>query len=251
MIIKKIQKKEIEDKYTSCIDGSVLNVDCAEISLKSHQFCNLTEVNLSNVKDQKDLENRVKYATILGTVQATYTEFHYLNGAWQDNTEEDALLGVSFTGIADIDYKKFDWDAVSKLALETNEKYAKKLGINIAARIGTCKPSGCLIPSTKIKTNMGDMTLEEIFDFNGYKLNDMQDVNKKFIPVYEKIFVKDENNENKQISKLFVNGMSDTFEIELDDGVKITCTEEHKFLTTNRGWVAAKELQTDDDIFKY
>ena len=73
---------------------------CCEIALRPYQFCNLTECNVSNVKGQEDLNNRVKAAAFLGTLQASYTDFHYLRDIWQDTTEKDALLGVSMTGLA-------------------------------------------------------------------------------------------------------------------------------------------------------
>jgi len=73
---------------------------CCEIALRPYQFCNLTEVNASDVIDQADLEARVKAAAFLGTLQAGYTDFHYLREIWRKNTEKDALLGVSMTGIA-------------------------------------------------------------------------------------------------------------------------------------------------------
>jgi len=115
---------------------------CAEISLKSRQFCNLTEVNLSTVIDQKDLEERIRAAAIIGTLQASYTDFHYISNEWKENAEKDALLGISLTGIADIDYTKFDWESAAKVALDTNTEFAAKIGINKASRLLTIKPSG-------------------------------------------------------------------------------------------------------------
>ena len=73
---------------------------CAEISLKNHQFCNLCEINVSTVSSQKDLEERVEAATIIGTMQACYTDFHYLRQSWKNTTEKEALVGISMTGIA-------------------------------------------------------------------------------------------------------------------------------------------------------
>ena len=73
---------------------------CAEISLRPNQYCNLVEVNVSDVTTQEELNNRVKAATFIGTLQAGYTDFHYLRNVWKDTTEKEALLGVSMTGIA-------------------------------------------------------------------------------------------------------------------------------------------------------
>lgn len=126
---------------------------CAEIALNPHQFCNLTTINQTGIANDKDFFNRVYAASLIGTLQASYTDFSYLRPIWKENTEREALLGVSFTGIADSN------SAVSatmlkegaKLALEVNEKYARKLGINPAARTTTIKPEGtssCVLGSS-------------------------------------------------------------------------------------------------------
>jgi ribonucleoside-diphosphate reductase alpha chain len=123
-------------------DYDIVCNPCGEISLSSNSFCNLTEINVSTIKNQKDLLDRVEAATIIGTLQATYTDFHYLSKEWQENTEKDALLGVSLTGIADIDYTKFNWSEAANYAKLINEECAKNFGINSASRITTVKPSG-------------------------------------------------------------------------------------------------------------
>ena len=115
---------------------------CCEIGLRPFQFCNLCEVNVSDVEDQADLEARVKAATFIGTLQAGYTDFHYLRPVWQRTTEKDALLGVGMTGIGSGKAMKLDVKAATKAAKEENERVAEILGINKAARITTIKPAG-------------------------------------------------------------------------------------------------------------
>jgi len=115
---------------------------CCEIALRPFQFCNLCEVNVSDVKDQQDLEDRVRAATFIGTLQAGYTDFHYLRPIWQRTTEKDALLGVGMTGIGSGVAQKLDVKAATKVAKEENERVAGILGINKAARITTIKPAG-------------------------------------------------------------------------------------------------------------
>lgn len=115
---------------------------CAEISLKANQFCNLTEVNVSDITSQEDLNNRVKAATFIGTLQAGYTNFHYLRPIWQRTTEKDALLGVGLTGIGSGVYKDYDFKESARVAKEENERVSEKIGINRASRITTIKPSG-------------------------------------------------------------------------------------------------------------
>jgi ribonucleoside-diphosphate reductase alpha chain len=115
---------------------------CCEIALRPFQFCNLCEVNVSDVVDQQDLEDRVRAATFIGTLQAGYTDFHYLRPIWQRTTEKDALLGVGMTGIGSGVVQKLDVKAATKVAKEENERVAGILGINKAARITTIKPAG-------------------------------------------------------------------------------------------------------------
>jgi ribonucleoside-triphosphate reductase (thioredoxin) len=115
---------------------------CCEIALRPFQFCNLCEVNVSDVVDQQDLEDRVRAATFIGTLQAGYTDFHYLRPVWQRTTEKDALLGVGMTGIGSGVVQKLDVKAATKVAKEENERVAGILGINKAARVTTIKPAG-------------------------------------------------------------------------------------------------------------
>jgi len=116
---------------------------CCEIALKDKQFCNLTTINFSTVTSQSDLIARAKTASFLGTLQAGFTDFHYLGDEWASNCEEEALLGVSVTGIADgNNYKKYDWKAVAEAVVKRNVETAKLIGINSAARTTCIKPEG-------------------------------------------------------------------------------------------------------------
>ena len=115
---------------------------CCEIALRPFQFCNLTEVNVSNVESQEDLNQRVKAGAFLGTLQAAYTDFHYLRDVWKKTTEKDALAGVGMTGIASGAILNFDLEEAAKHAKNTNEEIAKLIGIKKAARVTTVKPSG-------------------------------------------------------------------------------------------------------------
>lgn len=115
---------------------------CCEISLKSCQFCNLVEVNVSDVTNQEELNHRVKCATTIGTVQASYTDFHYLRDIWKKNSEKDALIGVSMTGIASGTYKNLNLEEAAQVVNEQNEKVAKVIGINKASRTTCVKPAG-------------------------------------------------------------------------------------------------------------
>jgi len=115
---------------------------CCEIALRSYQFCNLCEVNVSNVESQEDLNERVRVGAFIGTLQAAYTDFHYLRDIWQKTTEKDALLGVGMTGIGSGAILKYDLKKAADLAKEVNADVAEKIGVNKAARVTTVKPSG-------------------------------------------------------------------------------------------------------------
>ncbi len=115
---------------------------CCEIGLRPYQFCNLCEINASNITSQEDLEARVKAAALIGTLQAGYTNFHYLRDVWKRTTEKDALIGVGMTGIGSGEVLNYDLDAAAKAVLKENARVAKLIGINKSARTTTVKPSG-------------------------------------------------------------------------------------------------------------
>lgn len=122
---------------------------CSEIILRPYQFCNLTEVVVRATDSIKDLESKVRLATILGTIQSTYTNFPYLRKVWKDNTEAERLLGVSLTGIMDNPMMTSENAGLEKtlerlrnIAVDTNMDWAKYLGIPQSAAITCVKPSG-------------------------------------------------------------------------------------------------------------
>ena len=124
---------------------------CSEIILRPYQFCNLSEVVVRSTDTLSDLKRKVRTATILGTLQATLTNFRYLRKVWQNNTEEEALLGVSLTGIMDHPTLSGRRDKgvlktwlteLKEEAVKTNEEWAGRLGINVSTAITAVKPSG-------------------------------------------------------------------------------------------------------------
>lgn len=151
-----VSKDEFKYIYDMCIDSNAgepgffwtNNADmgtnpCAEIGLNSNQFCNLTTTNLNGIKNKKDFLDRIHASALIGTLQASYTDFPYLDQSWKLTTEREALIGCSFTGIADAkQLRATDLREAAKLVLEVNDKYARKLGINPAARCTTVKPEG-------------------------------------------------------------------------------------------------------------
>lgn len=115
---------------------------CCEIALRPFQFCNLCEVNVSDVTSQEDLNERAAAAAFIGTLQAGYTNFHYLRPVWQRTTEKDALIGVGMTGIGSGVAQQFDLTEAATIVKKTNAETASKIGINESARSTTIKPSG-------------------------------------------------------------------------------------------------------------
>ena len=122
---------------------------CSEISLRPYQFCNLTEVVVRATDTLKDIKNKVEAATILGTIQATYTKFPYLRKIWQRNTEEERLLGVSLTGVMDNPIMTSanknlarDLESLKQHAVYVNSVWSKRLGIEQSTAVTCCKPSG-------------------------------------------------------------------------------------------------------------
>jgi ribonucleoside-triphosphate reductase len=115
---------------------------CCEIALRPFQFCNLCEVNASDLESQEDLNERVKAAAFIGTLQASYTDFHYLRQIWKETTEKDALIGVSMTGIGSGKVLKLNATESAEIVKKENARVAKLLGINKSARCTTVKPAG-------------------------------------------------------------------------------------------------------------
>jgi ribonucleoside-diphosphate reductase alpha chain len=115
---------------------------CCEIALRPFQFCNLCEVNASDIESQEDFDKRVKAASFIGTLQAGYTDFHYLRDIWKRTTEKDALIGVGMTGIGSGVVLGYDMKKAAKAVKEENERVAGLIGINKSARTTTVKPSG-------------------------------------------------------------------------------------------------------------
>jgi len=122
-------------------DPDICGNPCNEISLQNCGMCNLSEIDISTVVDEADLEARLKAATFIGTLQASYTDFWYLRPEWRRRAEDDALIGVSLTGLASLP----DWVDLEKSAQivkDYNQYYASLIGINPAKRLTTVKPSG-------------------------------------------------------------------------------------------------------------
>ena len=139
--VENVYDISVEDNHNFFANGILVH-NCVETALRPYQFCNLTEVNVSDIESQEDLNERVRAAAFIGTLQASYTDFHYLRPIWQRNTEKDALVGVGLTGIGSNVYKGYDFKEASRVVVDENARVAKIIGINPAARATVIKPSG-------------------------------------------------------------------------------------------------------------
>ena len=115
---------------------------CAEISLRPFQFCNLVTINAGDIINQEDFNERAKAAAFIATLQASYTNFHYLRDIWKRTTEKEALIGVSMTGIASGVVLDLNMKEAANIVKIENERVAGLVGINKAARTTTVKPEG-------------------------------------------------------------------------------------------------------------
>ena len=213
---------------------------CGEISLKAFQFCNLSIINASNIVDQEDFNARARAAAFVGTLQAGYTEFHYLREVWRETTEKEALVGVSATGIASGPFLNLDEKEAALIVKQENERVAKLIGINKAARTTCVKPEGCQIPSTMVATNSGIFEMGELGDINKEKWQEIPEV---------KTVVGDK--ESNLIGKFFNNGESTTKKITMSSGLKLESTLNHKYRILKDGqyiWVKSEHIKKGDVI---
>jgi ribonucleoside-diphosphate reductase alpha chain len=115
---------------------------CCEIGLRPFQFCNLCELNVSDITSQEDLNDRAAVASFFGTLQAGFTDFHYLRPIWKQTTDKDALMGIGMTGIGSGEILKYNLELAANTAMTVNRDVSAVIGTNEAARITCIKPSG-------------------------------------------------------------------------------------------------------------
>lgn len=144
--VKEVGKAEVfdfnldDDTHLGVVEGVIAH-NC-EISLKPHGFCNLTEINGSIITTQEEFNSIAKAASFIGSLQAGYTDFHYLNDEWRKNAEEESLLGVSITGIANENLLKLDFTESANVVMEENRRVSSLIGTNPARRATCVKPAG-------------------------------------------------------------------------------------------------------------
>ena len=212
---------------------------CAEVSLRPFQFCNLVTIKMSDVVDQQDFNERAKAASFIATLQASYTNFHYIREVWRETTEKEALIGVSMTGLASSSSMNLDFKEAANIVKKENARVSKLININKAARTTTVKPEGCLVGDSLVSTKNGFFTLNEIGNVNG---DTWQDLNIDVLS--SKGFVKS--------SKFYVNGKKKTKIIRTLSEIELESTENHKFVVVkddgSASWVEARYLKVGDRL---
>ena len=235
---------------------------CSEIVLRDKQLCNLSEVIVRADDTLETLMAKVEAATIMGTMQCMLTNFKFVSEAWSKNTAEEALLGVSLTGIYDnllmcgelgFDKLKVVLNTLRVHARTVNLVWAERLGVAPSAAITCVKPSGCTGLDTEIKTADGStITMATLFKASGHASVESLAAlpPQTWITPAFKTMVLDENNQEQEITKLFVNGMQPVYDIEFEDGKSYRFTGNHK-LKTLSGWKRVDELTEQDEVVSY
>ena len=215
---------------------------CGERVLRSRQLCNLTEVVVDYGITYEELARRITLATFLGTLQATLTEFNtkVLSKDWVKNTKEDAMLGVSLTGVSNITWNPHDLEKLQDLAKAKNKEYAQIFKINPAYGITCNKPSGCQTPETLLITNKGILTLEEIGDIHGdtWQEHDLVIAQEK---------------DSAKSTKFYNNGKTLVKRLYMASGVNLEATLNHQYRVLDKGqyvWKAVKDI-VEGDIIPY
>jgi len=230
---------------------------CSEILARDQGLCNLSEVVIRPKDDLKSLLRKARIAAIMGTMQATLTNFRYLRSTWKKNADEEALLGVSLTGIMDNEVmsgrkgKRELAEILEKLRLHVvsvNKEWSKILGINQAAATTCIKPSGCATMDTQIRTDQGVLSFAEIFFKNGVSPVGFR--TGMWIEPTIPLRVFDKDNNYQLVTKLYVNGMAEVYEVEDEAGHIYKFTGNHKLLTKD-GWKRVDELTTEDEIVSF
>jgi ribonucleoside-diphosphate reductase alpha chain len=237
--------------FNPCVEIGMLPI--TESGESGFQFCNLTEINGGKCESWEDFEIACKAASILGTLQAGYTNFKYLSDATKQITDREALIGVSITGWMNNPEILFDKENMIKganLVKQVNAQVSKIIGINQAARTTAVKPSGnaCTKIETEIKTELGIMSMESVFKHITDGVLDIHSLPEKtYITPEVPLRVYDENNSLKDISAFYINGITETYDITFEDGKTYSFTGNHKLKTTT-GWKYVADLTEDDVI---
>jgi hypothetical protein len=220
--------------------------------------CNLVETNGGMCTSKEEFFRACAVGAVIGTLQAGYTDFGFLDPISKKIFDREALLGVSITGWMNNPDILFDAEILeegARIVKEVNERVAALIGINPAARTTCSKPSGnaCTTFDTMIKTNKGNMSLKDIFlHCTNDNINPSSESigDDTWFQVINDLQVYDENNQLQEITGLYVNGFARIYEIEFEDGKTYKFTDHHKLKTTS-GWKQVCDLTEEDEIISF
>jgi intein/homing endonuclease len=238
---------------THCFQlGYCITGNCGEQPLCNMELCTLVETFPYKHTSKADFLRTLKFAYLYAKT-VTLGQSH-----WPETNQvmlRNRRIGCSISGVTQFiskngismlkDWLNSGYDEIQKW----DEIYSEWFGCMRSIKTTTCKPSGCLDPwKNIIKTDKGDLTITEIFELNGYNIKDYLNDSDKWFDTNTIIKVLNENNEYEPITKLYVNGINDVYEVPLEDGTVITCTPNHKFKLTDGTWKMAKDLCENDYI---
>lgn len=231
--------------YPTNIDNCEMTNPCAEISLANYECCNLCELYLNNIESKEEL---IEAAKLLYKTQKAIAALPFIHDETNKVVHKNMRLGLGVTGVCQA-LDKIEWLDDCYIALRKFDKqWSKEKGYVESIKLTTVKPSGCVIPITKIKTDKGILSFEELFKMNNINLNEKLNEYRKWYDTIINIHVLDKNGDYKKINKLFINGYEQTIKLTFDDGFMIECTPNHKFLLKSGEWKQARDLTEFDEF---
>ena len=257
--IKAISKKQtvydftVKKNYNFVVNGVVVH-NCAEVSLSSYECCNLSELYLNNITSKEEM---IRCALLLYKTQKAIAAMPFIHEETNKIVHKNMRLGLGITGICQ-SMDKLDWlDDCYKALRAFDVEWSAKNNWPRSIKLTVVKPSGCGSHDTVLKTSLGNKTYAEIFEHFGSSLDGLENVNGVWFDLLnnpQKLNVFDMNNEEKAITKLFINGTVDVITFETEDGKTHKFTPDHKFLVKRNNiteWVHVKDLIENDDIVSW
>lgn len=233
------------DIYPTDSDNVVGTNPCGEISLANYECCNLCELHLNNITDENELYDA---ARLLYKAQKAIAALPFIHDETTKIVHKNMRLGLGVTGVCQ-SLDKIKWlDGCYVKLRKFDREWSKEKNYPESIKLTTIKPSGCVIPSTKIKTDRGVLSFEDIFKLNNINLSEKINESREWYDCLTSIKVLDKNGEYKDVKKLFVNGFEETISMTFDDGFVVECTPNHKFLMKSGKWKSAKDITESDEF---
>lgn len=235
-------------RHSGCFNG-IITGQCAEQSLENFETCCLAEIFLPNIESESEL---FEVAEFLYRINKHSLALPCSIPETEDIVHKNMRMGIGVTGLLQSTEEQKSWLAnCYDFLRKYDAEYSKEHNWPISIKLTTTKPSGCVSIFTKIKTDHGVLDMNEIFKLNNINLQTLADDSNIWFENKTSLHVKDMNDNLQPISKLFINGLSETIKLFFDDSTFIECTPCHKFLTKHHGWITANDLNSDHEIVYY